>query len=57
MARGPMPATVRHMDRMADLMADGCPSVTEAAYRMKLTQTEADRVWQRIRRSLGKQAQ
>ncbi|MEE8610118.1 MAG: hypothetical protein V3V60_08525 [Sphingomonas aquatilis] len=56
MRRGIQPATLRQMDRLADLMADGCPSITEAAYRMRTTQQTADRCWQLIRRGLGKQA-
>ncbi|MFG6284753.1 hypothetical protein [Sphingomonas sp. S6] len=56
MKRGIQPATLRQMDRLADLMADGCPSITEAAYRMRTTQQTADRCWQLIRRELGRQA-
>lgn len=56
MRRGIQPATLRQMDRLADHMADGCPSITEAAYRMRITQQTADRCWQLIRRELGKQA-
>lgn len=43
-------------DRLAEHMAEGCPSVMEAARRMKLTVTEADRLWKRIARGLGSQA-
>ena len=49
--------TLRQMDWLADLMADGCPTIVEAAYRMRITQTAADRMWQRVRRGLGSQAQ
>jgi hypothetical protein len=56
MKRGIQPATLRQMDRLADHMADGCPSITEAAYRMRIKQQTADRCWQLIRRELGKQA-
>lgn len=49
-------ATRRQMDKLAQLMADGCPSIVEAAYRMRLAQSSADRLWQLIRRGLGPQA-
>ena len=56
MARAIEPKTLRQMDRLADLMAEGCPSITEAARQMRLTQSRADQLWQRIRRQLGSQA-
>lgn len=57
MKRGAIqPTTRRQMDRLADLMADGCPSIVEAAYRMRIPQSTADRAWQLVRRELGKQA-
>jgi hypothetical protein len=49
-------ATQRQMDRIAELMAAGCPSIVEAAYRMRIPQSTADRAWQLVRRKLGKQA-
>lgn len=43
-------------DALAALMAEGCPTVSEAARRLNLTQSRADQLWQRIRRDLGQQA-
>lgn len=43
-------------DRLAEHMAEGCPSVGEAAYRMRLTAAEADRIWKGIVKTLGWQA-
>lgn len=57
MKRGSIqPATRRQMDRLAEHMANDCPTIVEAAYRMRLPQSTADRLWQLIRRELGKQA-
>ena len=56
MPRAIEPKALRQMDKLAELMADGCPSIIEAAYRMRVTQSWADRLWQRIRRQLGSQA-
>jgi hypothetical protein len=44
------------MDTLADLMAEGCPSIAEAARRLGTSQTRTDQHWQRIRRDLGEQA-
>lgn len=49
-------ATVAQMDRLADQMADGCPSISEAARRLGLTQSRTDQLWQRVRKGLGPQA-
>lgn len=48
--------TVDDMAVLAELMATGCPSVSEGARRMGLTQSRGDQLWQRIRRELGEQA-
>lgn len=48
--------TLAQMDRLADQMADGCPSISEAARRIGLSQSRADQLWQRIRKGLGAQA-
>lgn len=44
------------IDRLADHMAEGCPSVAEAARRMRIALSDADALWARIRRGLGRQA-
>lgn len=44
-------------DALADLMADGCPSVAQAGLRLGLSQSRVDQHWQAIRRTLGWQAQ
>lgn len=41
---------------LAELMAEGCPTVREAARRMRLSNKRADIHWQAIRRGLGPQA-
>lgn len=46
-------AVVGQRDALADLMADGCPSISEAARRMSLTQSRTDQHWQAIKRDLG----
>ena len=48
--------TRTQMDELADHMADGCPSISEAARRMGMAQNRTDQLWQRIRRDLGEQA-
>lgn len=48
--------TLRTMDFLAEQMAEGCPSIAEAARRLGITQSWADQCWQRIRRGLGDQA-
>lgn len=48
--------TLVRMDLLADEMANGCPSIVEAARRLGLTQSRADQLWQRIRRELVVQA-
>jgi hypothetical protein len=39
-------------DDLAEEMANGCPSVSEAARRLRMTQTRADQHWQAIRAGL-----
>lgn len=41
---------------LAELMANGCPSISQAARTLKITQSRADQHWQAIRRGLGEQA-
>jgi hypothetical protein len=41
---------------LAELMAEGCASVTLAAAEMGITRSWADQLWQRIRADLGDQA-
>lgn len=48
--------TMVRMDLLAEEMANGCPTIVEAARRLGLTQSRADQLWQRIRRDLGAQA-
>lgn len=43
-------------DRLAEQMADGCPSLVEAAHRLRLNVTDAERMWKGIVRKLGAQA-
>lgn len=50
------PETLAAMNRLADTMAEGCPSISEAARRLGLTQSRTDQLWQRIRRGCGAQA-
>jgi hypothetical protein len=52
----PVKTTAENMDALADLLADGVKSVSEAARRLGMTQSRADQLWQRIRRALGPQA-
>ncbi len=49
-------AETRRADKLADLMADGCPSFAEAAYRMRRTIGEVETLWSGICRELGRQA-
>lgn len=49
------PLTSR-MDKLADLMADGCPTLTGAAYRMRMPVQQVERLWKLIRQGLGDQA-
>lgn len=44
------------MTDIAEEMANGCPSVAEAARRMRLSQTYAAKLWSRIVAELGPQA-
>lgn len=44
------------IDKLAEHMANGCPSVIEAAHRMRLPIQDVERLWTRIIRRLGKQA-
>lgn len=39
-------------DALAELMADGCPSISEAARRLDIKQSRADQHWQAIRSEL-----
>lgn len=41
---------------LAELMAEGCPSVREAARQLRMSFKRADIHWQAIRRGLGEQA-
>ncbi len=43
-------------DRLAEHMAEGCPSIVEAAHRMRLSTVDVNRVWKDIVRALGPQA-
>lgn len=40
-------------DDLAEEMANGCPSISEAARRMRITQSRADQHWQAIKAALG----
>lgn len=40
-------------DDLAEEMANGCPSVSEAARRLRITQSRADQHWQAIKAALG----
>jgi hypothetical protein len=42
--------------RLAEHMAEGCPTVIEASRRMRLTAVDGERIWKRIVRALGWQA-
>lgn len=42
---------------LAELMAEGCASISAAAIEMGISQSRADQLWQRIRADLGEQAQ
>lgn len=42
--------------QLAELMAEGCASIAEAARRLDVSQQWADKLWQRIKRELGPQA-
>lgn len=48
--------SARLADKRADHMADGCPTLSEAAYRMRLPLAQVERIWAGIRRGLGRQA-
>lgn len=41
---------------LAELMANGCPSISQAARTLRMTQSRCDQHWQAIRRGLGEQA-
>lgn len=43
-------------DRLAEHMAEGCPSIIEAARRMRISVSTADEHWRKIRKRLGRQA-
>lgn len=53
MARDP---SIARMDKLADLMADGCPTLTDAAYRRRMPVQLVERLWKLIRQGLGDQA-
>lgn len=38
---------------LAEQMAEGCPSISEAARRVRISQSRADQYWQEIKRGLG----
>lgn len=44
------------IDKLAEHMANGCPSMIEAAHRMRLPIADVERLWTRIVRRLGAQA-
>lgn len=44
------------IDRLAEHMANGCPSVIEAARRMRMPIQDVEQLWTRIVRNLGTQA-
>lgn len=41
-------------DDIAEEMANGCPSVAEAARRLRISQSRADQHWQAIKDGLGR---
>ena len=47
----------RQVDRLADLMAEGCPNLVAAAHRMRLPVARVEALWRGIRAKLGWQAQ
>jgi PIN domain nuclease of toxin-antitoxin system len=49
-------APARPIDRVAELMADGCASCAAVAYKLRRPVAEVDRLWAKIRRDLGRQA-
>lgn len=48
--------TARQQNKLADHMADGCPSLIEAAHRMRLPVAQVEALWATIKRGLGRQA-
>ena len=50
------PARLSSIDRLAEHMAQGCPSLAEAARRMCISVTTSEEYWRRIRKALGAQA-
>jgi len=50
------PKRLTPIERLAEHRAEGCPTVIEAAHRMRLPIQDAERLWTRIVRSLGAQA-
>jgi hypothetical protein len=49
-------ARLSPVDRLAELMAEGCPSILDAARRMRITAAEAEKHWRAICKGLGPQA-
>jgi hypothetical protein len=41
---------------IAQMMADGCPSIRQAGERLGINRSQADRLWKRICADLGWQA-
>lgn len=54
--RKPALTTILHMDRLADEMANGCPSIAQAGRRLNFAPAHTDYLWRRIRAGLGAQA-
>lgn len=48
--------TRQAMDDLAEEMANGSPSISQAARTMRIDQRRANELWQRIRAELGPQA-
>jgi hypothetical protein len=46
----------RQMNRLAEIMAEGAPSLVHAAAEMRVTVIRAEELWKSIRRGLGAQA-
>lgn len=49
--------TEQQMDELAEIMAEGCGTIRDAAQMMGVGKSRVDRLWQRIRAGLGEQAQ
>lgn len=46
----------RDKSEIADLIAEGCPSIRQAGETIGIGRSQADRLWKRICRDLGWQA-